>query len=112
MSLFIYINQKERARGNIRIQQVLSSLYLSGVGIFLKDDLLKTDMGIVNIRPFKGSYWAIYATKNYFGTYGCAPPKKFSNFILKRNGYCLYSNYKVQGLTSKKIVTAQVIVIF
>ena len=40
--------------------------------------------------------------ENYFDSYGCAPPQKLSKFKIKRNGYCLYLEYILQGLTSKK----------
>ena len=34
--------------------------------------------------------------ENYFDSYGWAPPKKLSKFIIKRNGYCLYSEKQIQ----------------
>ena len=40
--------------------------------------------------------------RNFFDSNGCFPPQKRSKFIIKRNGHCLYSEYKIQGLTSKK----------
>ena len=44
--------------------------------------------------------------ENYFDSYGCVCPKKLSKFIIKRNGYCLYSEYQIK----KMIVSVQVIV--
>ena len=35
-------------------------------------------------------------SENYFDSCGCSPPKKLSEFIIKRNGHCLYSEYQIQ----------------
>ena len=32
----------------------------------------------------------------------CKCPKKLSKFVIKRNGHCLYSGNKIQGLISKR----------
>ena len=89
-------NLKNKATSNIKIQQVLSSLSMNGVGIYLRDAPFRSDIGIVNLHPSKGSHWVVYINENYFDSYGCAPPKKLSKFIIKRNGYCLYSEYQIQ----------------
>ena len=89
-------NLRNKATSNIKIQQVLSSLSLNDVGIYLRDGRFKTDIGIVNLHPYKGTHWVLYINENYFDSYGCAPPKKQSKFIIKRNGYCLYSEYQIQ----------------
>ena len=89
-------NLKNKATSNIKIQNILSSLSLNGVGIYLRDAPFKSDIGIVNLHPSKGSHWVVYINENYFDSYGCAPPKKLSKFIIKRNGYCLYSEYQIQ----------------
>ena len=95
-------NLKNRATSNIKIQQVLSSLSLKDVEIYLRDGPFSTDVGIVNLHPSKGSHWVLYINGNYFDSYGCTFPQKLSKFIIKRNGYCLYSEYKIQGLTNKR----------
>ena len=41
-------NLKNKATSNIKIQQVLSSLSLDGVGIYLRDGPFESDKGIVN----------------------------------------------------------------
>ena len=89
-------NLKNKATSNIKIQQVLSSLSLNDVGIYLRDGPFKSDIGIVNLHPSKGSHWICFINENYFDSYGCAPPKKLSKFIIKRNGFCLYSEYQIQ----------------
>ena len=33
--------------------------------------------------------------RNYFDSYGCASPKKLFKFIIKRKGYCLYSENQI-----------------
>ena len=39
----------------------------------------------------------------FLNKYGCLPPQKLSKFVIKRNGQCLFSDYKNQGLTSKRV---------
>ena len=99
-------NLKNKATSNIKIQQVLSSIGLDNVGIYLRDGLFKTDVGIVNLHPNRGTHWVLYSIENYFDSYGCVPPKKLSKFFIKRYGYCFYSEYKIQ----KMIVFVLVIV--
>ena len=85
-----------KATSNIKIQQVLSSLGLNDISIYRWDGVFKTDIGIVNLHPSKGTHWVCYINENFFDSYGCVPPKKLSKFIIKRNGFCLYSEYHIQ----------------
>ena len=87
-------NLRNKATSNIKIQKVLSSLSLNDVGIYLQDGPFESDIGIVNPHPSKGTHWICYIYENYFDSYGCVCPKK-SKFIIKRNGYCLYSEYQI-----------------
>ena len=88
-------NLRNKATSNIKTQQVLNSIGLNNVGIYLRDGPFSSDIGIVNLHPSKGTHWVCYINENYFDSYGCSPPKKPSKFI-KRNGYCLYSEYQIQ----------------
>ena len=87
---------KNKATSNIKIQQVLLSLSLNNVGIYLRDGSFESDIGIVNLHPSKGTHWVCYINENYFDSYGIVYPEKLSKFIMKRNGYCLYSEYQIQ----------------
>ena len=87
---------KNKATSNVKIQQVLSSLSLNNVAKYLRDGVFSSDIGVVNLHPFQGSHWICYINENYFDSYGCAPPKKLSKFIIKRNRYCLYSENQIQ----------------
>ena len=89
-------NLKNKATSNIKIQQVHDSIGLDNVNIYLRDGPFKSDIGIVNLHPFKGTHWVCYINENYFDSYGIVCPKKLSKFIIKRNGYCLYSEYQIQ----------------
>ena len=89
-------NLKNKATSNIKIQQVLSSLSLNDVGIYLRDGPFESNIGIVSLHPSKGTHWVCCINENYFDSYGCSPPKKLSKFIIKQNGYCLYSEYQIQ----------------
>ena len=87
---------KNKATSNRKIQQVLDSIRLNNVGIYVRDGPFSTDIGIVNLHPSKGSHWVCYINENYFDSYGVVCPKKLSKFIIKRNGYSLYSEYRIQ----------------
>ena len=82
-------NLKNKATSNIKIQQVLNSIGLNNVNIYLKDGPFSSDIGNVNLHPFRGSHWICYINENYFDSYGCVRPTKLSKFIINRNGYCL-----------------------
>ena len=87
---------KNKPTSNIKIQQVLSSLSLNDVGIYLRDGAFKSDIGIVNLHPSKGTHWVCYINEKNFDSYGVVCPKKLSKFIIKGNGYCIYSEYQIQ----------------
>ena len=95
-------NLKNKATSNRRRQQVLSSFSLNKLRIFLRVGPFPSDVVIVNLHLSKGTHWVCYINKNYFDSYGCAPPKELSKFIIKRNEHCLCSEYKIKGLTSTK----------
>ena len=40
--------------------------------------------------------------ESYIDSYGCSLPHNLSKIIIKRIGHCLYSEYKIQGLTSER----------
>ena len=87
---------KNKATSNKKIQQVLSSLSLNDIRIYLRDGPFEADIGIVNLHPSKGTHWVCYINENYFDSYGIVCPKNLSKFIIKQNGYCLYSEYQIQ----------------
>ena len=89
-------NLKNKATSNIKIQQVLNSIGLNNVGMYLRDGPFSSDIGIVNLHLSKGTHWVTYINENYIDSYGCLSPKKLSKFIVKRNEYCLYSEYQIQ----------------
>ena len=76
--------------------------FLSDIGIHLRDRPFSSDVRIINFHPTKGTHWIAYINENFFGSYGYAPPQKFSKFTIKQNGHCLYSEYKIQCLTYKR----------
>ena len=87
---------KNKATSNIKEQQVLDSIGLGFVGIYIRGASFKSDIRIVNLHPFRGSHWVCYINENYIDSYGCVCPNKLSKFIIKRNGYFLYSDYQIQ----------------
>ena len=78
----------------------------SKVGIYMRGGPFSSDIGFVSLHPSKGTHWICYINEIYFDSYGCDCPKKRSKFIIKRNGYCLYSENQIQKL----IVFVRVIV--
>ena len=66
------------------------------------DGLFESDIEFFNLHPTKGTHWDVYLNQNYFDSYGCSPPQKLSKFIISRNGHCLFSEYKIQGLTNER----------
>ena len=101
---------KNKATSNIKLKQVLWSFGLDNVRIYLRDGPFSSDVGIINLHPSKRTHWVVYINENYFDSCGCVPPKKLSKFVIKRNGHCFCSEYKIQGLTNKKIPFVLVIV--
>ena len=91
---------KNKATSNIKNYQIFSSLGLSDVRTFLRDGPFESDIGFVNLHPTKGTHWVCYLNEIYFDSYGCSPPKKLSEFIIKRNGNCSYSEYQIQKIYS------------
>ena len=90
-------NLKNKAASNIKIYEVLKKIGLERkVEVYLRDGPFSSDIGIVNLHPSKGTHWVFYINENYFDSYGCVCPKRLSKFIIKRNGYCLYSEYQIQ----------------
>ena len=87
---------KNKATSNIKIQKVLDSMRLNNVGIYVRDGSFSSNIGIVNLHQSRGTHWVCYINENYFDSYGCVPPKKLSKFIIKQDGYCLYSEYQIQ----------------
>ena len=91
---------QNKATSNMKSQQVFSSIGLDNVGQNLRNVPFESDIGVVNLHPRNGTHWIAYINEIYFDSYGCSPPQKLSQFIIKRN--CVYSQYKIQGLTSKR----------
>ena len=93
---------RNKATSNIKRQQVLSSIGLDNVGIYLRDGPFSTDIGIVLLHWSKGTPYGLLKSENFFDSNGCAPPQKLSRFTLKRDGPCLFSEYNIKGLVSKR----------
>ena len=69
-------NLRNKATSNIKIQQILSSVSLNDIRIYLRDGPFESDIGIVNLNKSRGTHWVCYINENYFDSYGCVPPKK------------------------------------
>ena len=54
---------KKEATSNIKIYQVLSSLYLIDVEIYSRDGPYKSDTAIGNLHKSKGSHWVAYVNE-------------------------------------------------
>ena len=89
---------KNKTTSYIKIQKVLSSVDLNDAGICLRDGPVANDVGFVNKNPNNGKVWVAYIGQICFDAYGVHPHDKLAKFSIKRNGFCLYSEYKIQGL--------------
>ena len=63
MTSFLKNNLKNKASSNKKRQQVLSTIDLDDVGIFLRDGPFKSDLGILNLHPSRGTQWFVIKTK-------------------------------------------------
>ena len=95
---------KNKATSNLKIQQVLSSLSLDDVAIYLRNGPFSSDIGIVNLHPSEGTHWVCYINENYFDTYGCVCPNL--NLLLNEMDIAYIQNIKFK----KMIVFVRVIV--
>ena len=98
---------KNKATSNMKIQQVLSSLSLNDVGIYLRDGLFKSDIGVGNLHPFRGSYWVFYINENYFDSYGIVGPKKLSKFSKKETDIVY-----IQNIRFKKLIVIVLVIVY
>ena len=74
---------KNKATSNLKFQQVLCSIGLNNLDIYLRDGPFESDIGIVNLQPYKGTHWVCYINEKHFDSNGCVCPKKLSKFIFK-----------------------------
>ena len=65
---------KNKTTSNIKLYQVLSSLFLNDVGNYLRDGAFESDIGIVNLHPFEGTHWVLFFHERDFASNGCPPP--------------------------------------
>ena len=63
--------------------------------------MFSSDVGFVYLHPFPDTHWVLFIHECCFDSYGNTPPENLSNFIVERIRYCLFSEYKVKGLTGK-----------
>ena len=91
---------KSRAISNVKIYHILCFFGLNYVGIYPRDGSFPSDFGVVNLHASKGTHWVCYINEKYFDSYGCVCPKKLSKFIIKRNGYCFFSENQIQKIDS------------
>ena len=89
-------NLKNKATSNKKTKKVLSFIRLDNVGIYQRDGSFVSDIGIVKLHAPKGTHWVCYINEKYFDSFGCVSPKNLSKFMIKRNGFCLYSEYQIQ----------------
>ena len=56
MNLLKKHNLKNKPTSKLKMQQVLDSIGLDNVVIYLRDDIFKSDVGIVNLHPSKSTH--------------------------------------------------------
>ena len=75
---------KNEATSNVKMKEILDILKLNSTGSYMRDAKFRTDSGIVNLHPTKGTQWVMFVTEFYFDSYGCPPPTSIPNHIKKR----------------------------
>ena len=80
---FVHKCKTKKATSNIKIHQILSSVGLNKVGIYLRDAPFKSDIGIVSLHQSKGTHCVTYVNENCFDSFGCVPSQKLSNYLKK-----------------------------
>ena len=95
---------KNKAKSKIKIYQILCSVGLNKVGLILRDAMFEFNKRVVKLQPKKGTQWVLYINKIILihMVVLFLENRKLSKFIIKRNGCCLYCEYKIQGLTHKR----------
>ena len=74
-------NLRKKAKSNIKMEQVLSSLNLNALKIYLRDGPFSSDIRLVHLHPFRGSHWVVYINDFFFDSYGCAPFRSYLNLL-------------------------------
>ena len=82
---------KNKATSIIKLYEVLSSLSLRDIGIYLRNGPFESDIGFVDLQPPKDTHWVVYINESYSDSNGYSPTIKLSKISIKRNGHCLYS---------------------
>ena len=59
-------------------------------------------IGTVNLLPTKGAHCDAYIDQSFFDSLGGPRPEKPTKFLIKRNGECQYSEYKLQKMQQSK----------
>ena len=65
----------------MKTQQILSSLPLKAVGIYLRDGPFESDIRNVNLHPFQGTHWVIYIHDCNFDSYGSHHLTNYLNLL-------------------------------
>ena len=53
---------KNEATSNVKIKEILDILKLNSTGIYMRDAKFRTDSGIVNLHPTKGTHRVMFVT--------------------------------------------------
>ena len=59
---------------NIKLNNILKQLNLD-CKIYMRDTPIKSNCGIINLHPFRGTHWVCFFNNFYFDSYGCPPPQ-------------------------------------
>ena len=101
---------KNKATSKIKTQEVLSSLSLNGVGIYLRDGSFEFDIGIVNLHPTKVTHWVLFFHECYFDSFGITEPKNFLILFQNDTDIVYFQNTRYRDLQKKEIPNVQLIV--
>ena len=65
-NIFVHkYNLKSKATSNIKLYEVSKKIGLaSKVGIYFRNGPFLSDIGTVNLHPFRGTHWVCYVNEN------------------------------------------------
>ena len=63
----------------------------------MRDSNFTTEDGTLNLHPIEAAHCVPCKNEYFFDSYGCAPPKPLTDFIIETNGKCVFIEYKFHG---------------
>ena len=83
---------------------------MTDVGTYLRDGLLSSDIGIVNLHPSKGTPLVVYMNEAFFVHMDCYLFKNFLNSLQNEMDLVYILNTKYEARQENEVLIVQVVV--